>query len=126
MLQILQTRNIEAYNEIIAKLGLEDSMPSVVEATDNDTVIGIGVYHMDFEAGAVVIDYCEWGEDIMLLDGIIRSILFLVMLRGIDKAMFNESLKDNAIKLGFVKDDSLTLESISSVLDGCKHCKNAN
>ena len=54
MLQILQTRNIEAYNEIIAKLGLEDSMPSVVEATDNDTVIGIGVYHMDFEAGAVV------------------------------------------------------------------------
>ncbi len=125
MLQILQTRNIEAYAEKIASLGLEDSMPSVVEATDDNKVIGVGIYHMDFDEGAVAIDYCEWGEDIMLLDGIIRSILFLIMLRGIDKAVFDESLRDNVIKLGFVKGDSLKLESISEILDGCKHCKNA-
>ena len=123
MLQILQTRNIELYSEKIADLGLEDSFPSVVEATDNDAVIGMGIYHMDFENGEVVIDYCEWNDDILLLDGIIRSILFLVYMRGIDKARFSESIKSECTKLGFVKGDSLRLDKISDVLDGCKHCK---
>lgn len=124
MLQILQTRNIELYSGKIADLGLQDCFPSVVEATDNDAVIGIGIYHMDFENARVVIDYCEWGDDILLLDGIIRSILFLVYMRGIEKAMFSDSIADECKKLGFVKNDSLILDDISDVLDGCKHCKN--
>lgn len=123
MLQILQTRNIESYKNKIEELSLTDSFPSVVEATDNDKVIGVGIYHMDFEKGAVSIDYCEWNDDIMLLDGIIRSILFLVMLRGIEKAVFSNALKNECRKLGFVKDDTLMLDGISGMLDGCKHCK---
>ncbi len=123
MLQILQTRNIESYNDKIDELSLADEFPSVVEATDNDKVIGIGIYHMNFDLGAVSIDYCEWNDDIMLLDGIIRSILFLVMLRGIEKAVFSKSLENECRKLGFVKDDTLVLDGISGMLDGCKHCK---
>lgn len=124
MLQILQTRNIELYSEKIEMLGLADSFPSVVEATDNETVIGIGIYHMDFEDGMVVLDYCEWNDDIMLLDGIIRSILFLVYMRGIEKAKLPQALVIECKKLGFIEGDSLVIDRIGDVLDGCKHCRN--
>ena len=125
MLQILQTRHLENYADLIDKLGLADEAVSVVEATEGDEIIGIGVYHMDFMTSQVVIDHAQYG-DLMLGDGIYRSILFLAMLRSIDKArldMKDEKLIGDCVKLGFVTAGSSAIESISSILDGCKDCK---
>ena len=44
MLQILQTKNIENYSEIIKRLGLEKKNANVVEAVDKDEIFGTGIY----------------------------------------------------------------------------------
>lgn len=126
MLQILQTRHIENYSDIINKLGIESDTVSVAEATEQDKVTGFGVYYIDFDKMAVVIRYAKY-EDLMLADGIYRSILFLAMMKGIEKAEFvlgDEKLSADVKKL-HLADENMMIESISEMLDGCKSCKNA-
>lgn len=126
MLQILQTRHLENYTTLIDELGLSDEAVSVVEATEGDEVIGIGVYHIDFMTSQVVIDHAQYG-DILLGDGIYRSILFLAVMKGIESARFelrDKMLADDCIKLGFISESSNALENISDILDGCKDCQN--
>lgn len=125
MLQILQTRHIESYTKLIDELGLSDEAVNVVEATENGEITGIGVYHMDFARGQVVIDHAQYG-DILLADGIYRSILFLAVLRGTEQARFEvgEKLADDCIRLGFISRESNVLENINDILDGCKNCSN--
>lgn len=126
MLQILQTRHIENYSDIIKKLGIESDTVSVAEATEQDKVTGFGVYYIDFDKMAVVIRYAKY-DDLMLADGIYRSILFLAMMKGIEKAEFvldDEKLSVDVKKL-HLADENMKIESISEMLDGCKNCKNA-
>lgn len=126
MLQILQTRHIENYSDIINKLGIESDTVSVAEATEQDKVTGFVVYYIDFDKMAVVIRYAKY-DDLMLADGIYRSILFLAMMKGIEKAEFaldDEKLSADVKKLRLA-DENMKIESISEMLDGCKNCKNA-
>lgn len=126
MLQILQTRHIENYSDIINQLGIESDTVSVAEATEQDKVTGFGVYYIDFDKMAVVIRYAKY-EDLMLADGIYRSILFLAMMKGIEKAEFaldDEKLSADVKKL-HLADENMKIESISEMLDGCKNCKNS-
>lgn len=126
MLQILQTRHIENYSDIIKKLGIDSDTVSVAEATEQDKVTGFGVYYIDFDKMAVVIRYAKY-DDLMLADGIYRSILFLAMMKGIEKAEFvldDEKLSVDVKKL-HLADENMKIESISEMLDGCQNCKNA-
>lgn len=126
MLRILQTRNIEKYDDIIEKLGISDEIVSVAEATEEDKVTGFGVYYFDADKKEVVIRYAQY-TDLMLADGIYRSILFLAMMRGIDKAQFvlnDEKLICDVKKLRLADENGIA-QSISELLDGCKNCKNA-
>lgn len=126
MLQILQTRHIENYSDIINKLGIESDTVSVAEATEQDKVTGFGIYYIDFDKMSVVIRYAKY-DDLMLADGIYRSILFLAMMKGIEKAEFvldDEKLSGDVKKL-HLADENMKIESISEMLDGCKNCKNA-
>ena len=122
MLQILQTRNMENYADKIAGLELAEKYPNVVEAIDNDKITGIGIYHMNFEENRIVIDYAEYGNDLVLLDGIIRSILYLAMLRNIDSARFDLPQIDDVRKLGFVQNCGNLLEPVSDFMSKCKSC----
>ncbi len=125
MLQILQTRHIENYAELLCRLGLEGKHANVVEATENDTITGIGVYRMTEDG--VAIDYAEY-NDLLLCDGIVRSILFLAYMRGAVSAYVNQEdkrLLSDCVKLRLC-DESGRLEKISSVLDGCENCKHKN
>ncbi len=125
MLQILQTRHIENYTELLCRLGLEGKQANVVEAAENDRITGIGVYRMTEDG--VAIEYAEY-NDFLLADGIVRSILFLAYMRGAVSAYVNQEdkrLLSDCLKLRLC-DESGRLENISSVLGGCESCKHKN
>lgn len=120
MLEILQTKNFENYIPRLEKMGIMDSFPNVVEATDKDKVIGLGIYH--FENDSVIIDEIEANDDLYLYDGIVRAVLFLAMMKGIDIAKFNLSDMTNAVKLGFVNNAENVLNPITAFMSKCKSC----
>lgn len=127
MLEILQTKNKENYINKIAELGLDFDTSFVVDATDEGSSLGFGIYHfgIDEEYNPVVqIDFVSYNSDIMLFDGIVRSVLFLAMMKGIDKAKFNLSDTDKLTQLGFVQNNYNCLDSITKFLSKCKSCKN--
>lgn len=120
MLEILQTKNFEKYIDKLDKMKILDKFPNVVEATDKDEILGLGIYHFDDDA--VVLDEIEANGDLYLYDGIVRSILFLAMMKEIDVAKFNLCDMTNVTKLGFVKDDEKTLSPITGFMSKCKSC----
>lgn len=127
MLEILQTKNKENYRSKITELGLDFDTTFVVDATDEGSSIGFGIYHFGIDEDynpTVEIDFVQDNSDVMLFDGIIRSILFLAMMKGIDKARFNISQTDTLSKLGFVQNNYNCLDSITKFMSKCKSCKN--
>ena len=127
MLEILQTKNKENYRDKITELGLDFDTSFVVDATDEGSSLGFGIYHFGIDDEynpQVEVDFVSYNSDIMLFDGIIRSILFLAMMKGIDKARFNISEADKLIKLGFVQNNYNSLDSIAKFMSKCKSCEN--
>lgn len=127
MLEILQARNKEKYKDRILKLNLDFDLSFVVEATDEGSSLGFGIYHFGIDEDynpVVEIDYVFDNSDILLLDGIVRSILFLAMMKQIDKAKFNLTQTDELLKLGFVQNNYNYLDSIAKFMSKCKSCKN--
>ncbi len=127
MLEILQTKNKENYRNKITELGLDFDTTFVVDAADGGSSIGYGIYHfgLDEEYNPTVeVDFVQDNSDILLFDGIIRSILFLSMMKGIDKARFNLPQSDSLLKLGFVQNNYKCLDSITKFMSKCKSCKN--
>ncbi len=120
MLEIKNTFNVEKYREEIESLKLDPNFTLVAESFDKEKVNGYGFYHL--ENGSVVIDYINDGDDILLFDGIARSILFKALLSGINKAGFSEIQIDKFIKLGFVQNNYKTIDSIEDFLSKCKSC----
>lgn len=120
MLQILQTKNFNNYIEKLEKMGILDKFPNVVEATDKGEIIGLGIYH--FEEKMVVVDEISAENDLYLYDGIVRAILFLAMMKGIDIAKFNLTDMTQVKKLKFVKDDENILSPVTSFMSKCKSC----
>lgn len=127
MLEILQARNKENYREKISNLNLDYDSTFAVEATDEGNSLGYGIYHFVVDENytpIVEIDYVFDNSDILLLDGIIRSVLFLAMMRNVDKAKFNLTQTDEILKLGFVQNNYNYLDSIAKFMSKCKSCKN--
>lgn len=122
MLEILQTRNFENYREKIELLGIADTFPNVVEAKDGENVKGYGIYHIDIPEQKVVIDDAQADGDLYLFDGIIRSVLFLAMMKGIETAEFADRITGNAKKLGFVQNNDNLLSPLSEFMSKCKSC----
>ncbi len=120
MLQILQTKHIENYSQMIEEMRLSDLFPNVVEATDKEEVIGIGVYHFDNDI--VVLDKVDSNGDLYLYDGIVRAVLFLAMMKGIDTARFDLTDLKNAKKLGFVQNNDNILSDLNGFMSKCKSC----
>lgn len=120
VLQILQTKHIENYWDKLNEMGLGELYPNVVEATDNDNIIGTGVYHFDNEF--VVIDEINSNGDLYIYDGIVRAILFLAMMKGYDVARFDLKDLSDVKKLGFVQNNDNILTDLNGFMKKCKSC----
>ncbi|MCC8192619.1 MAG: hypothetical protein LIO41_06260 [Ruminococcus sp.] len=120
MLEIKVAEDREKYFEELSKFGLDEDLTLVVESYDKGEVNGYGFYHL--EGDSVSIDYIESYQDLILFDGIVRSILFKAMLSGIDKAAFSDVQLGKFQMLGFVQNNYKTLDSIGDFLSKCKSC----
>lgn len=123
MLEIIKQDNKEGYLEIIDGMGLSQGSVRVSEAKDGETVTGYGIY--EFLDDRIVIHKISPESDLVLFDGIARSIMFLAVLKGIECAEFGETTLKNARLLRYIKESETALEPISTIFNGCENCKHA-
>lgn len=121
MLQIIKKDGVDGYESVLQELGIADN-PNVriSEAVSGDNVDGYGIYEITPES--VLVYAVSDGGDLMLGDGILRSVLFLGALAGIEKAEFRNGSEALAQRLAMIKSGTV-LEPISDVFNGCQSCK---
>ncbi|MBE6845412.1 MAG: hypothetical protein E7508_06845 [Ruminococcus sp.] len=123
MLEIHERQDTIGYENIVATILSENI--HIVESKNGESTNGYGVYSVG-ENGLSIHDY-ESGEwDI--IDGIIRTILFKGMLGGINRCEFqvrDVEKQQKLTKLGFINEESKTIEDINDFMSNCKKCKHS-
>lgn len=123
MLEIQEKHSTEGYEKLV-EAHSDVVMLHITEALDKGEAIGFIAYSYEGEK-TVVYDLDPHG-DLMLCDGLVRSVLFKSCLKGISKCEFlldDESRYEQLRKLGFLKGDSIIAEDIDSFMNGCESCK---
>ena len=74
----------------------------------------------------VVYDYDDSG-DIMLCDGLVRSVMLKSVMKNIDSIIFdipNAEKYDTLKKLKFLSNQDRQCNDLNSFMNACEHCKN--
>lgn len=124
MLEIHEKTDTQGYENIIS--GIQDENIHIVESLNGKEVNGYGVYSFD-ENGLNIYDFNSDEQEIT--DGIIRTILFKGMIGGLNSCNFKISDKEKyekLIRLGFIKDNVNSIDSIGEFMGGCKNCSELN
>ncbi len=124
MLEIHEIQDISKYNSILEGLPADKSRLRVVESFGSaETVTGFAVF--SYEEDCVNIYHCEYGDDTELCDGILRSVLFKASFKGIDtgKYILRAGSENLFAKMHYTKENETVIESIDSLMNGCKRCK---
>lgn len=125
MLEIQERFDTAGYEHIIEAAG--DNNPHITEAMDGGKAIGFIAYAYDADK-TIVYDYDD-GGDLMLCDGLVRSVMFKSVLKGIETMEFSlpENGKlNNLIRLKFLAEGQVVCNDLNSFMNGCQHCKNGN
>lgn len=94
----------------------------ITEAFDGERVIGYIAY--SYERDRTVVHGMDDGGDIMLCDGLVRSVIFKSCLKAIDTLVFGSpDCLENLRRLKFITGDSFIVENIDRFMNGCKDCK---
>ena len=123
MLKILEQTNHEPYRAVLDTICSEYPL-YLTEAMDGEQVTGYIVYA--YEPDAVAVHAVDDGGDLMLCDGLVRSVLFKGLLRGLNKGVFrlqDAAMLDKMRTLRFVNNGQNTLENIAEIMDNCKSCR---
>jgi len=76
------------------------------------------------ENGKITISYLEPKDDISLLDGVLRSALFIAANRGIMEADYSEKVSGELIKrLGFCGNEQKRTIDITNLFSSCQNCR---
>lgn len=122
MLEIQEKFGTEGYEELVRRsAGYE---LHITEALDGGQAVGFIAYAYKPDK-TVIFDYDDGGE-LMLCDGLVRSVLFKSCLKGIETAVFNlpdEKKYENIRRLRFLEQGSTTAENIDSFMNGCQNCR---
>ena len=119
MLEIQERFSIEGYEALAAKAG--DVQLHITEALDGERVTGYIAYAYGNDK-TVVYGYDD-GGDILLCDGLVRSVMFKSVMKGIEHMLFDiEGGFDNLKKLRFLRDDSRMCSGLSGFMDSCQSC----
>ncbi|MDE7137499.1 MAG: hypothetical protein K2O29_03445 [Ruminococcus sp.] len=123
MLEIRENFSPVGYEDIISSAG--DKAVHVTEAFDGSEKNGYIVY--SYEKEKTVVYAYDDGGDIMLCDGLVRSVMFKSCMKGIENVFFeltDESSYENLRRLKFISIDSKVSENIDRFMNGCQNCKN--
>lgn len=97
----------------------ENSM--AVVCADGDDVLGFCLF--DMLADSLVVHSLEPQNDLMLLDGILRSALHVGVENGIMSAFYSEKApKDVFSKLKFIKNEENRELNVDKLFSSCKNC----
>ena len=125
MLEIKETENTEKYPEIAERA--EKDVLHITEALDRGNVIGFIAYSYDYmHERTVVYDYDDSG-DIMLCDGLVRSVMLKSVMKNIDSIIFDipdTEKYDSLRKLKFLSGQDRQCNDLNSFMNACEHCKN--
>ena len=122
MLEIQEVSGTAGYEEIIARAGNADI--HITEALDRGEAIGFIAYAYG-EEQTTVYAYDD-GGDLMLCDGLVRSVMFKSALKGIECiefALADEKAYGQLRRLRFLPEDSTVCKDVSSFMNGCESCK---
>lgn len=123
MLEIQERFDTQGYEALVEKAG--KVRLHITEALDGGRVTGYIAYAYGNDK-TVVYGYDD-GGDILLCDGLVRSVMFKSVLKGIEHMLFEtESGFENLKKLRFLKDDSRMCSDLSGFMDSCKSCGHNN
>lgn len=124
MLQILKKDGTDGYERVLGELELSANPNiSISEAVDGGNVNGYCIYEL--RPDGITVYMISDGGDLMLADGILRSVLFLAAFKGVEKAVFEKGSEKVPNRLGILKDGNV-LEPISDIFGGCEGCKREN
>lgn len=121
MLEIHEKKSFEGYEKQL-ELIKKDNV-KIIESYSSGIVDGYGIYLVESDE-IVIYDYD--GDDIAVIDGIIRTILFKAQFKGINKCRFGlieDEKYEKLEKLRFVNDEVKVIEDIANFMDNCKKCK---
>ncbi|MDE6004760.1 MAG: hypothetical protein K2G88_05175 [Oscillospiraceae bacterium] len=125
MLEILEQKNLDSYQEILKNLEISGQAElHISEAREAQEIKGYIIYA--YEPEQVLIYDIDDNNDWNQCDGLVRSVLFKAELKCLQKAVFfvqDMQMQDRLIKLGFMKNSQKTLENIMEVMENCKKCK---
>ena len=122
MLEIQEKLSSDGYQELRKAAGSAEL--HITEALDRDDVIGFIAYSYGADK-TVVYDYDD-GGDMMLCDGLVRSVMLKSTLKGIKHMLFelpDDGKYENLRKLRFISGDSRQCPDVESFMNGCQHCK---
>ncbi len=123
MLEIQEKFDTSGYERIIEAAGVNNV--HITEALDCGKAVGFIAYAYEAER-TVVYGYND-GGDLMLCDGLVRSVMFKSVLKGIETMVFelsDQGLYDDLIKLKFLTVGNNVCENLNSFMNGCASCKN--
>lgn len=122
MLEIREKNSAEGYEDLAVLAG-ENGL-HIAESYEKGAVSGYIAYAYD-EDKTVIYDYGS-GGDLALCDGLVRSVLFKSILKGIDTAVFmlmDKQKYENLIKLKFITADKNIMHNLNEFMNGCKNCR---
>lgn len=125
MLEIQEKFDTAGYEHIIEKAGANNV--HITEALDRGESVGFIAYAYEAEQ-TVVYDYDD-GGDLMLCDGLVRSVMFKSVLKGIEAMIFELSDKEkftNLVKLKFLTAGSNICNELDSFMNACESCQGRN
>lgn len=122
MLEIQEKFDTVGYESIIEAAGVNNV--HITEALDRGRVTGFIAYSYESER-TVVYDFDDDG-DLMLCDGLVRSVMFKSCLKGIETMVFElPQGKSTAslVKLKFLAEGEKVCENLDGFMNSCESCK---
>ena len=122
MLEIQEKFDTSGYERIIEAAGTNNV--HITEAIDCGKSVGFIAYA--YGADRTMVYGYDDGGDLMLCDGLVRSVMFKSVLKGIETMIFElpDDLMVNLRKLKFLTDNTNICENLHSFMNGCASCKN--
>ena len=123
MLEIQERFDTQGYEELVGRFAPQNV--HITEALEGGKVTGFIAYFYGAEK-TTVCGYDD-GGDLMLCDGLVRSVMFKSVLKGIGTMEFDlagEGAFENLRRLRFLTGDSRLCENLDGFMNGCENCKN--
>ncbi|MBQ0083160.1 MAG: hypothetical protein KBS52_00115 [Clostridiales bacterium] len=127
MIEVLPLKNNEEIKAFFEENAIEyNQFAGVTVARFGEEQLGFCAYYLDKEKITVI--KIEPQNDLMLLDGILRSALHIADFRNIEKAYYTDEQYTSVFKkLDFVKNEAEKSLKIEKLHESCCHCeKNDN